>query len=85
MKFGTRLVIAGVVLALWHVVSFPLIFIVPRYKKVWDDAGVRLSFSKELLIRISDFMAQWWFIVLPAVIAAAVLFAVWPYIIRRPA
>lgn len=85
MKFGTRLIIAGVVLALWHVVSIVLIFIVPRYKIVWDNAGVRLPLSKELLIRISDFMAQWWFVALPAVIAAAVLFAVWPFIIRRAA
>ena len=85
MRFGNRIALATFVVVVSHVAGFVLIFIVPQFKMRWDNAGASLPLSKELLIRASDFMAQWFYVVLPMVFAAAVLFVVAPMLRSRPA
>ncbi len=85
MRLGNRIALAAFVVVVSHVAGFVLIFIVPQFKIRWDSAGVRLPLAKELLIQVSDFMAQWWHMVLPFVFAAAVLFVVAPMLRSRPA
>ena len=85
MRLGNRVALAVFVIVASHVGSFFLIFIVPQFKRRWDNAGARLPLSKELLIRVSDFLAQWFYVVLPMVFAAAVLFVVAPMLRSRSA
>lgn len=83
MRLGLRLAVALLFLALTHAGVFVLIYVVPSYKKKWGDLGADLSNSKRLLIELSDWVARYWYAVLPAFFLVAVLFVVTPFVTRE--
>ncbi|MBA3313815.1 MAG: hypothetical protein M3552_15545 [Planctomycetota bacterium] len=86
-KLGIRAIIATLVVAVAHVGVFMLIFIVPQFERKWDSSGVRLSLAQDMLISLSHFTSQYFFLtlpMLPLIFGAAVLFVVVPLFRRRP-
>lgn len=83
MRFGLRLAVAVVAVVVTHAGAFVLIFWVPRYKKVWDDYGMRLSWSQAVLLDVSDFTARYWYALLPLTFLAATLFVALPLLRQR--
>lgn len=83
MRIGKRIVIAAVGLALTLGGGFLLIFHVPRYKKTWDDYGEKIPAGLEALLQVSDFVAQYWFMLLPGLFLTAAAFVVLPMFLDR--
>lgn len=65
------LVIGGGVLVMLMTV------VVPKVTKVFSDMKVTLPWSTRLLIFLSNFLQDFWFLVIPAVIGSAVGFVMW--------
>lgn len=59
-----------IVIALVGVMVLMLIFVVPKLKSIFDSMGVTLPLPTRMLIGTSDFMVQYWYIVIVVVIAA---------------
>ena len=51
-----------------------LIFVVPMFEEVFAGFGAELPAFTQLVIRMSDFMVKWWWLILFAVIGAVVAF-----------
>lgn len=58
------------------VVFILMAVVVPRVSKLFEDIGATLPLSTRILIGISNFVASWWFILIPFVISIV-------YMIRR--
>lgn len=65
------LVIGGGVLVMLMTV------VVPKVTKVFSDMKVTLPWSTRLLIFLSNFLQDFWFLVFPAVIGSVVAFVLW--------
>lgn len=62
------------------VVSFVMVFIIPKFKKIFEDFGVELPVPTVQLIRISDVFSSFWFVLafpLVGVLAGSVAMAGW--------
>ncbi len=59
------------------IVTFLMVFVVPRVTQLFQNQKQALPFITEVLIWVSQFMAGWWFILLPGIIGAAVAFSFW--------
>ncbi|MBI3185228.1 MAG: type II secretion system inner membrane protein GspF [Myxococcales bacterium] len=64
-------IIGGGVLALLMTV------VIPKVTKIFEDMKATLPWTTRLLIWSSDTLQNWWFIIFPGLIAAAVGFAYW--------
>ncbi|GAB2625226.1 type II secretion system F family protein [Novilysobacter erysipheiresistens] len=51
-----------------------LIFVVPMFEEVFAGFGAELPAFTQLVIRMSDFMVTWWWLVLLAIVGAATAF-----------
>lgn len=51
--------------------------VVPKVTKIFDDMKVNLPWTTKLLIASSNFLQDYWFLVVPMLIAAAFLFYRW--------
>ncbi len=58
-------------------VSFLMIAVVPKIAKIFDDMGATLPLITRMLIGMSNFVAGYWFLVLPAVVGLAFLVRWW--------
>ena len=65
------LVIGGGVLVMLMTV------VVPKVTKIFDDMKVNLPWTTKLLIASSNFLQNYWFVVVPALIASAIGFYKW--------
>lgn len=51
--------------------------VVPKVTKIFDDMKVNLPWTTKLLIASSNFLQNYWFVVVPALIASAIGFYKW--------
>ncbi len=58
-------------------VSFLMIAVVPKIAKIFDDMGASLPLITRVLIGISNVIASYWFLVIPAVIGLVFLIRWW--------
>lgn len=56
---GTLLYLAAVVFALLSVAGFVMYYIIPKFKKIFEDFGTELPSLTIWVIRVSDWFAQW--------------------------
>jgi protein transport protein HofC len=56
---GTLLYLAALLLALFAVGSFIMYFIIPKFKKIFEDFGTELPDLTKFIIHVSDEIAQW--------------------------
>jgi type IV pilus assembly protein PilC len=59
------------------VLTFMLMFIIPVFKKVYDELGGHLPALTQFLINVSDGLRSYWFIVFPAIAALVYGFLRW--------
>ena len=52
-------------------------FVIPKVTAIFQDQGEALPWITSLLIGISNFLASWWFLLLPAAVAVSVGFVMW--------
>ena len=50
--------------ALWAPSVYVLVVVVPRYKRIFADFGMKLPWLTMLLIDVSDWVVSWWFLIL---------------------
>jgi len=58
-------------------VSFLMIAVVPKIAKIFDDMGATLPLITRVLIGVSNFVASWWFLLIPVAIGAIWLLRRW--------
>ncbi len=56
------------------VVIFLMFFVVPRFTEIYADASVELPLLTKLMIGLSSFLGNYWYLVVGTVIVASVLF-----------
>ncbi|MGH7202421.1 MAG: type II secretion system F family protein [Planctomycetaceae bacterium] len=66
---GLFLYLATLAAVLVLVLSFIMIWIIPKFKKIFEDFGTELPDLTEFVIEVSDGFAQYWFLVLPLALA----------------
>lgn len=54
-----------------------LTVVVPKVTKIFADMKTALPWTTRLLIASSDFMSQWWFVVIPGLILSVIFFVRW--------
>ncbi|MBK7861660.1 MAG: type II secretion system inner membrane protein GspF [Archangiaceae bacterium] len=54
-----------------------LTVVVPKVTKIFADMKVALPWTTRLLIGSSNFMQDWWFVVIPAVVGSVMFFVRW--------
>ena len=59
------------------IVSGMLLFVVPIFKKMYDDLGGTLPFPTRMLINISNLITTFWWIVLAMIIGGVIGFRRW--------
>jgi type IV pilus assembly protein PilC len=52
------------------VVTVIMLFVIPAFKKIFSDFGAELPAPTQIVIGISDFFTDWWYIVIPVPIIA---------------
>ncbi|MDD4151645.1 MAG: type II secretion system F family protein [Candidatus Gracilibacteria bacterium] len=66
-----------VVLSLtFAVVIFMMVFIVPKITKAFGDTGVPLPFMTQLMVNISNFISEKWYIMILAIVLIYLLFKI---------
>ncbi|HWB19153.1 MAG TPA: type II secretion system F family protein [Phycisphaerales bacterium] len=63
-----------VISALLLAVTFLMIFVVPRFARMFSSRGVELPIPTQILIAVSSFVHSWWPIILGGIIALFVFF-----------
>ncbi len=53
------------------------VFVIPAFKGVFESLGGTLPWQTQLLIAVSDFMVNWWPLLLGSLVAALVAFLQW--------
>ncbi len=56
---------------LFGICSFQMYYIIPKFKKIFDDFGTDLPEITKATIRFSDFCVNYWYLIVPPVVAAA--------------
>ena len=80
-KIRGALVYPGIILVvIIAVLAFMMIMVVPEVKGLYEDMGKELPGLTKLLVAISDFFGQFWWLVL--IITIATIFAIW-YVIKK--
>ena len=75
MPFAFLAIFGLVLLALWLSI-LPLIYIVPTLTRQWADLGVPLNTFEYLVFYVSGVLLNYWFIFLPLLVLATIL---WVY------
>lgn len=63
----------AVLLTLCGIVSFLMYYIIPKFKAIFEDFDVQLPPASIALIEVSDFSVDWWFLLLPVLLAFVML------------
>ncbi|MBU1106415.1 MAG: type II secretion system inner membrane protein GspF [Candidatus Riflebacteria bacterium] len=50
-----------------------VLFVLPQFKEIFMGMNVELPLATQILLGTSDFMINWWFIVIPAIVAVPIL------------
>jgi type IV pilus assembly protein PilC len=45
------------------ILSFIMIFIIPKFEKIFKDFGLKLPWATETLMNISEWFVEWWYII----------------------
>lgn len=61
----TVIYVAATVGVAFMVISFVMVYIIPKFKKIFEDFGIELPRITCLLIDISDFTLNFWFLLMP--------------------
>ncbi len=59
------------------VMMFIFVFVIPKVTAIFEDQGEALPVVTQVMIAFSNFLANWWFVLLPAVIGGCFLFWKW--------
>lgn len=70
---GTVFYLAALLVALLAVASFLMMFIIPKFKKIFEDFGTELPALTQWIVEISDEIAQWF----PMISLAGLLGLAW--------
>ena len=82
-KIRGALVYPAVILAVVvAVLAFMMIMVVPQVENLYEDMGEELPGLTQFLVNLSDFFANFWWLV--AIIAGAIIGAVWYAVKRTP-
>lgn len=74
----------GLLVVLFGVLAFLIVFIVPKFKSIFEGFGTQLPESTMTMIGISDFLSNYWFLfVLPLIATTIAFFAVVYGSVRR--
>lgn len=52
-------------------------FVVPTFAEMFAGSGKKLPALTQALVDISDFTKAWWYVIVPALVAAVWLFLKW--------
>lgn len=72
LTYPIMLVIVGTI-----AVSLLVTFLIPRFKRIFEDLGRTLPAPTRALIAISDFTGHWWWAIIAAIVGLMVLYRVW--------
>lgn len=82
-KIRGALVYPAIILAVVvAVLAFMMIMVVPQVENLYEDMGEELPGLTQFLVNLSDFFANFWWLV--AIIAGAIIGAVWYAVKRTP-
>ncbi len=82
-KIRGALVYPGIILVvIIAVLAFMMIMVVPQVKNLYEDMGEELPALTQFLVNISDFFANFWWLVL--MVIAGVVGAIWFFVKRTP-
>ncbi len=59
------------------IMALLFMFVIPKITQIFKDQGAALPLLTRALIGFSELMANWWFIIIPAVIGGAIAFWRW--------
>lgn len=74
---GAMIYPAIVIVAMIVVAFIMMIFVIPKLTEMYKDFGAELPLPTQVLIGISDFMVQFWYIVIGAAVVGFVIFSRW--------
>lgn len=63
---GAMIYPAAVIFVATAIVSFIMIYIIPKFKKIFEDFDTELPAITEALIAVSDWLAQYWYFLIVA-------------------
>lgn len=66
---GAMIYPVAVIVVATAIVTGIMIFIIPKFKKIFDDFGSKLPWMTEVLIQASDFIAQYWYLLFAVPVA----------------
>ncbi len=70
----TRLIYLGVIfLQMLNVSLFLMLWIVPEFKKIFDEFGIALPVMTLILIKVCDFFTDFWFLAVPFLLVAGLI------------
>jgi general secretion pathway protein F len=72
LTYPIMLVIVGTI-----AVSLLVTFLIPRFKKIFEDLGRTLPAPTRALIGISDFVGTYWWAIIIGLVGAVLLFRIW--------
>ncbi len=72
LTYPIMLVVVGTI-----AVSLLVTFLIPRFKKIFEDLGRTLPAPTRALIAISDFAGHYWWAILAGLVGIALLFRMW--------
>lgn len=59
------------------VVIVMLVFVIPRYMDMFEELGTELPWITMMVVRMSNFIQSFWFIIIPAIIAVVFALRAW--------
>ncbi len=66
-----------VILTMIGVGGVMMVFVVPRLTQMYKDLGIQLPLITQILINVSSFMANYWYLILGTLIAGFAIFQQW--------
>src|SRR5713226_3153879 len=69
--------------ALWFALLFVMVFVVPAQKKTYDEFGMMLPSATQAVVDVSMWFADYWWAVMPAFVAAALVAALVMFFVRH--
>jgi general secretion pathway protein F len=72
MAYPAFMILVGVAAVMWL-----FTFVIPKITQIFEDQDKALPFITQIFIGLSDFMAGWWFVILPVIVAIGAGFNYW--------
>ena len=66
---GAMIYPVAVIVVATAIVTGIMIFIIPKFKKIFDDFGSKLPWMTEVLIQASDFVSKYWYLLFAVPVA----------------